>query len=154
MFDRRKFMLKSLLALVGVNSLTAAATADDIEILVYKSPTCGCCNAWIEHLRGAGFVVRQRNVADVSPIKNRHGVPSQLWSCHTAVIGGYVIEGHVPAHDIRRLLDEAPDVDGLAGPGMPAGSPGMEAGDYREAFNVWTFGGDELEAYARYTDRG
>jgi hypothetical protein len=153
MFDRRRFLLQSLMSLASVPILSTVAAADD-AILVYKSPTCGCCSAWIDHLRDAGFVVRHRNIEDVAAIKGRHGVPRQMWSCHTAIVGDYVVEGHVPAEDIRRLLEQAPQITGLAVPGMPAGSPGMEVDGYREAFNVWAFGGESLEAFARYSELG
>ncbi len=97
-------------------------------VTVYKSPTCGCCSGWVEHMQAAGFQVQAHDVADVSPVKRQHGLPARLASCHTALVDGYVIEGHVPASDIRRLLAERPDVAGLAVPGMPMGSPGMEFG--------------------------
>ncbi len=93
---------------------------------VYKSPTCGCCAKWVTHLEAAGFAVTVEDVADMNEVKRRAGVPGDLASCHTAWIGDYVVEGHVPARVIQALLNEAPDVAGLAVPGMPIGSPGME----------------------------
>lgn len=94
---------------------------------VAKSPACGCCSEWVEHLEDSGFRVKVEDTEDLATVKRRLGVPGDLGSCHTAVVDGYVIEGHVPAEDIRRLLAERPaDVKGLAVPGMPAGSPGME----------------------------
>ena len=96
------------------------------EITVYKSPTCGCCNKWVSHLRDAGFKVNTINSDDLESIKLSAGVQPFLQSCHTALVDGYVVEGHVPASDIKRLLQERPAVTGLAVPGMPAGSPGME----------------------------
>ena len=96
------------------------------QVSVYKTPTCGCCGQWVEHMRTSGFVTTATNVPDVAAIKAKHGVPAQLQSCHTSLVGGYVIEGHVPAEDIRRLLREKPAILGLAVPGMPAGSPGMD----------------------------
>jgi hypothetical protein len=95
-------------------------------VTVYKTPTCGCCSKWITHLQQAGFVVTAHDRDDLTPIKRQHGVPRTLESCHTAVVGGYVVEGHVPADVIQRLLRERPAVAGIAVPGMPAGSPGME----------------------------
>ena len=95
-------------------------------IEVYKSPTCGCCSKWIEHLRSHGFAVRATETQNVDEVKARHRVPRQLHSCHTALVAGYVIEGHVPAADVQRLLTERPKVAGLAVAGMPIGSPGME----------------------------
>ncbi len=94
--------------------------------LVHKSPTCGCCGLWVDHLKEAGFQVEVRNSEDVMPVKQRLGVPYGKGSCHTAEIAGYFIEGHVPAEDIKRLLAEKPDAKGLVLPGMPMGSPGME----------------------------
>ncbi len=109
--------------------LMAACTPSEASlptVTVYKSPTCGCCEQWTEHLRENGFPVKTLDMPDVTPMKNRFGVPPGLGSCHTAVVGGYVVEGHVPADVIRRMLSEKPDVTGLAVPGMPVGSPGME----------------------------
>lgn len=94
--------------------------------LVHKSPTCGCCALWVDHLQNAGFEVEVRNSENVTPVKQRLGVPYGKGSCHTAEIGGYFIEGHVPVEDIKRLLAEKPDAKGLVLPGMPMGSPGME----------------------------
>jgi hypothetical protein len=105
---------------------------------VYKSPTCGCCAKWVDHVRAAGFVVTVHDTADVTPIKVANGVPEAAYSCHTAVVDGYVIEGHVPADVIRRLLRERPPVVGIAAPGMPAGSPGME-GMISQRYDVVTF---------------
>ncbi len=127
------------LAGVGVGwSVFGSAEAQAAEMTVYKSPTCGCCSAWIDHMRAAGFTVTARDVDDVGPIKERHGVPMGLGSCHTAVIDGYVVEGHVPADSVRRLLAERPDAAGLAVPGMPSGSPGMENGR-RDPYDVLLF---------------
>ena len=111
----------------GAAKLLEAAPAP-AKILVYKSPTCGCCTAWVEHLKKSGFEVTTRDVADVAPIKARYGIPTRVASCHTGLVGGYAIEGHVPASDIQRLLSEKPKGVGLAVPGMPMGSPGMEGG--------------------------
>ncbi len=100
--------------------------ADPQVVQVYKSRTCGCCQKWVEHVRSRGYQVTVSDVPDVTPVKRQLGVPSGASSCHTAVVGGYFIEGHVPAEDIARLLAEHPDIAGLAVPGMPMGSPGME----------------------------
>lgn len=94
--------------------------------LVYKTPACGCCNLWVDHLRDAGFEVDARNLNDIIPVKIDAGVPPRMSSCHTALIDGYVVEGHIPAEHVKRLLDERPDIVGIAVPGMPIGSPGME----------------------------
>ena len=108
------------------------------EITVYKSPTCVCCERWLDHMRHAGFRVTKHNVAKIAAVKAEHGVPDALGSCHTTVAGGYVIEGHVPADLVARLLEERPRVAGLAVPGMPAGSPGMEGGQ-RQRYDVLSF---------------
>jgi hypothetical protein len=98
------------------------------DLTVYKDPTCGCCTRWAQHVRQAGFLVTERETTDLDAVKAAMGVPAALASCHTARIGRYVIEGHVPADLIARLLRERPDARGLAVPGMPVGSPGMEGG--------------------------
>ena len=107
--------------------LSAAAFADEPSIAVYKSPTCGCCSKWIEHLEANGFDVEPVDVTDLRLVKSMAGIAPEQASCHTARIGDYVIEGHVPAADIRRLLREHPEARGLTVPGMPQGSPGMES---------------------------
>lgn len=103
---------------------------------VYKSPTCGCCNKWIDHLKANGFDVRGHDTQDVTAHKRRLGIPAGYDSCHTAQVGGYVIEGHVPARDIKRLLKEKPQARGLTVPGMPIGSPGMEQGSHKDLYEV------------------
>jgi hypothetical protein len=113
----------------------AAGAADDTTLTVYKSPTCGCCTKWVDYMREEGFAVAAHDTDDMETIKASLGVPQRAGSCHTAVIGGYVIEGHVPASDVRRLLRERPPLRGLAVAGMPMGSPGME-GPYRNAYDV------------------
>lgn len=100
-------------------------------VVVHKSPSCGCCGAWVEHMREAGFAVEVRNEDNLEPVKSRLGVPLAKGSCHTAEVGGYFVEGHVPAEDVKRLLAQAPDARGLVLPGMPIGSPGMESPDGR-----------------------
>jgi hypothetical protein len=105
---------------------------------VYKSPSCGCCVRWIDHLEENGFSVVPRDVPDTRPVKQKLGVPVRLGACHTGLVEGYVIEGHVPATDVARLLRERPPVLGLAVPGMPIGSPGME-GPRPEPYSVFSF---------------
>lgn len=105
---------------------------------VYKHPTCGCCVNWVEHLRAHGFIATTTNVENIGDVKEKYRVPEQAVSCHTAVVAGYVIEGHVPASEIHRLLKERPPVVGLAVPNMPVGSPGMEGANARP-YNVLTF---------------
>lgn len=110
----------------------AARAQGATSIKVYKTPTCGCCGLWIEHLEQAGFTVEATNFNDLKPHKARLGVPATLESCHTAEVGGYFVEGHVPAQDVKRLLEQRPDVRGIAVPGMPLGSPGMEVASGRK----------------------
>ena len=117
-----------------------AAAAEDDEITVFKSPYCGCCGKWVDHMRAAGFAVTVRDVEDLSPIKSMAGVPGDLESCHTATVQGYIIEGHVPAAAVRKLLRGDRQLRGLAVPGMPVGSPGMEGGT-PESYSVYGFDG-------------
>ena len=117
-------------AVAAKNSSAAAAPALS-PMIVHKSEFCGCCGLWVDHMREAGFQVEVRNNENMNPIKQRLGVPPGKGSCHTAEVGGYFVEGHVPAGDVMRLLMEKPDARGLAVPGMPAGSPGMEMPDGR-----------------------
>lgn len=119
-----------------------AHTAPSISVTVFKDPNCGCCKSWVEHLRKHGFEVVVRDTSDVGGAKRAGRVPEQLHSCHTAFVNGYVIEGHVPASDIQRLLNEKPKVAGLAVPGMPVGSPGMEMGGRAERYDVIAFNRD------------
>lgn len=119
---------------------TPATSGDTNRLVVYKSPTCGCCRAWVDHVRDAGFEVEVHDIAAVDSVKSASGVPADLRSCHTAHVAGYTIEGHVPAVDLRRFLRERPQVAGIAVPGMPMGSPGME-GAYKDRYDVVTFGG-------------
>ena len=122
------------LALIACAQAASAAT-----IHVMKTPWCGCCTLWVDHLRAAGFEVRVTEAEDLTPAARRLGVPDALRSCHTATIEGYAIEGHVPAADIRRLLAERPAAAGLAVPGMPAGSPGMDQGGRRQPYATILF---------------
>lgn len=114
--------------LATVATLAACRRAPDLSLEVFKSPTCGCCTKWVEHMRQAGFTVTVTDIpdAELSTLKDRQGIPAELRSCHTARIGRYTVEGHVPAADVKRLLDEQPAESGIAVGGMPIGSPGME----------------------------
>ena len=113
-----------LLALVaGVTSLSALAAE---PMTVYKSQYCGCCEQWIKHMQDNGFELKVVNTEQLEPIKQQHGVTPQLASCHTALVGGYVVEGHVPAADVQRMLDKKPAIRGLTIPGMPQSAPGMD----------------------------
>lgn len=116
----------------------AARPAAVTEIVVYKSPTCGCCTKWVDYLRKQGYTVVAHDTSGMSAVKAELGVPDALGSCHTAMVGGYVIEGHVPAADIQRLLKERPKIVGLSVPGMVTGSPGMEGGT-PEHYKVMAF---------------
>jgi hypothetical protein len=126
---RRRRTLLALLSALAAPALAQSPIA--AEVHVYKTPTCGCCNDWIRHLEANGFKVSATNVTDLRQHRARFGMPAKLGSCHTALAGGYVIEGHVPAREIRRLLRERPDALGLSVPGMPIGSPGMDGSEYR-----------------------
>ncbi len=108
------------------------------KVDIYKDPTCGCCALWVAHMKAQGFVTTVTDARDIAAIKTKYHVPNQLRSCHTALVGGYVLEGHVPATDVQRLLKQRPVVVGLAVPGMPVGSPGMEGPNGRP-YDVLTF---------------
>ncbi len=126
-FRRYRFVARVFLLLVLLSWSAAAQESRSAgSVTVYKSPSCGCCSKWIDHMRANGFEMTAHNVEDIAAVKAKHGVPAQAASCHTSLVGGYVIEGHVPADVIKRLLRERPKVSGLAVPGMPMGSPGME----------------------------
>ncbi|MCU7849491.1 MAG: DUF411 domain-containing protein [Candidatus Thiodiazotropha sp. (ex Lucinoma kastoroae)] len=119
-------------------SFLIASQVNAADIVVYKSPTCGCCSAWIKHLQKNGFSVEMHDRKNMQLVKNSLGVPNHLQSCHTALVGDYIVEGHVPADDITRLLKEKPAVKGVTVPGMPMGSPGME-GPRKDKYDVLTF---------------
>lgn len=124
----------------------------DAELVVYRSPTCGCCGQWIEHMKRHGFTVKEDvKTNEMEAIKAQHGVPQDLGSCHTTVVGGYVVEGHIPADDVKNLLQNKPDIAGIAVPGMPMGSPGMEAGEMRQDFAVLAFNeAGEVEVFEEH----
>lgn len=127
------------LAVVAYSAMAVAEPAA-IEVTMYKSPTCGCCGEWASHLNENGFHVLEKKHDDMEAIKKKFGVPNALASCHTAIVGGYIIEGHVPASDILRLLKEKPEIVGLTAPGMPMKSPGMQAkGKKPEGYAVLAF---------------
>lgn len=123
--------------------------AEPATIQVYKSPTCGCCQGWVDHLRASGFEVEVRDLEDLTAIKRMAGVPQQLQACHTAQVGGYTIEGHVPAVALERLLSERPDIKGLAAPGMPQGSPGMPS-PTPERYDVMAFDRNGNSVFATF----
>jgi hypothetical protein len=148
---RRLHPRAAIAALAGA-LVAAVASAGPAEVHVYKTSDCDCCNKWIEHLRADGFEVRATNLPDLTRIKLENGVPMRLAACHTALVGGYVVEGHVPAADVRRLLRERPDIAGLAVPGMPIGSPGME-GPRPEPYEVLAFGSRGVSVFAEHGPR-
>ena len=126
--------------IVAARTTASQKTSGGPLVEVFKSPTCGCCSKWVEHLRTSGFTVRTTDLNDLHQIKSSRGIPAELQSCHTAIVGGYVVEGHVPASDVQRLLKEKPAVVGIAVGGMPVGSPGMEFRDLKpQAYNVMSF---------------
>jgi hypothetical protein len=144
-YRKRLALIAAPLALIAC----AQATAATIEVA--KSPNCGCCAEWVEYLRINGFTVRVTDTEDLNPVAHRHGVPDELRSCHTATVEGYALEGHVPVADIRRLLAERPQAAGLAVPGMPIGSPGMEQGGMKDPYDVVAFTkGGPTTVYARH----
>jgi hypothetical protein len=145
----------SAVLLVSAASMGAAAQTPPAPapVAVYKSATCGCCAKWNDHMKTAGFTVNSTDLPDVAVVKDKHGVPTNVRSCHTAIVGGYVIEGHVPADVIKKLLRERPAVVGIAVPGMPTGSPGMEdpSGKRVDSYNVMSF--DKSGATKVYASR-
>ncbi|MEQ8328465.1 MAG: DUF411 domain-containing protein [Parvibaculum sp.] len=147
--SRRTFILAAgAAALWSATGLPAHASGETLEL--WKTPWCGCCTAWVDHMRAAGFEVRVTELEDLEPVKTRLGVTPELASCHTGLIGGYVIEGHVPAADVARLLKEKPQATGLAVPGMPIGSPGMEMDGRTEPYEVVLFAPGGNTVFARY----
>jgi hypothetical protein len=132
----RRNLLSLAAAAAAAAALSSFAKASLPTVEVFKNPDCGCCGAWVEHLKAAGFTVRVRETPDTGAVRKRHGIPDQFGSCHTGVVAGYAVEGHVPADDIKRLLAQKPTAAGLSVPGMPAGSPGMEAGSRKDPFQV------------------
>jgi hypothetical protein len=132
--NRRNFIF-GVFFLVGP---IKSASADIPKIAVYKTPTCGCCSAWIKHIKKAGFHVKSENVTygELAGLKRRYGIPPELSSCHTAFINSYFVEGHVPAEDIKALIFEKPEALGLSVPNMPIGSPGMEMRNQKDPYDT------------------
>lgn len=151
--QRRAFL--QVVALAAAMPMNVFAKSDVPTITVYKSETCGCCTLWVDHLRRHGFDVKTQNVPNTAAYRARFGIPQTMGSCHTAMVGGYALEGHVPATEIRRLLDEKPQAIGLAVPGMPMGSPGMvQAGMLADAYDVLLLREDGSHViYRRYAGR-
>jgi hypothetical protein len=146
---KRRNILAAIASLILL-AISSPSQSSGALVTVFKTPTCACCGKWVEHLRANGFTVKVQEVNDTSGYEKQYRVPGTVVSCHTAVVNGYTIEGHVPASEIKRLLNERPKAVGLAVPGMPVGSPGMEAA-HSEAYSVLVF--DEsghTSVYARY----
>lgn len=155
--DNNRFRnLVAIVTFAGSMGLGACGQLDATShagptIQMYKNPSCQCCVKWATHLEDAGFKIEAHNESSLASLKLAAGVPQDLWSCHTAIVDGYVIEGHVPVSDIQRLLAERPSAKGLAVPGMPTGSPGMEYGDRHENYAVMLFDEDgDATVYASY----
>ncbi len=135
------FLIIGLLgASFGINA--EEKITDPLEITVHRSPTCSCCSKWIAHLKEHDFKVNDVVTTEILGIKAKYAVPKNMNSCHTAIIGGYAVEGHVPAQDIKKLLNLKPKVLGISVPGMPVGTPGMEMGNKKDAFQVISFDKD------------
>lgn len=166
MLTRNKLILITGTALVAISTLTFFHFNNDTKILsqennnlvvasvwdqetelyqgnrkmtVYRTPSCGCCGLWIEHMKKHGFEITDIKTDNIEEIKQQHNLSSELASCHTATIGSYVFEGHIPADEIKRFLKQKPNLKGLAVPGMPIGTPGMEAGDMKQPFEILAF---------------
>lgn len=137
----RPVVLAALLGLFGQTALAA-------ELTMYKNPSCGCCQGWVEYMEGKGWKAKVIDTDEIDRVKRRFGVPARLESCHTAIIDGYVIEGHVPSAAIDKLLSERPRATGLSAPGMPQGSPGMSGEP--EPFVVYLFGPDGARPFMRF----
>ncbi len=138
---------------LGVAAQQKPAAAASQKVTVYKTSSCGCCRLWVDHMKASGFDVQAMDVssADVRAVSKAAGLPEDGASCHTAKIGNYVVEGHVPASDIKRLLKEKPAIAGIAAPGMPMGSPGMEQGGAKEAYDVLAFTKDgKMTVYSKH----
>ena len=143
---RRCVLIAGAASLLQIGAISAATEA---LITVHKDPTCGCCSGWVQHLQNAGFVTKVLDASDIDAVKKRLGVPDDLAACHTAEVAGYIIEGHVPAAALKRFLTEKPHATGLAVPGMPIGSPGMEGGR-PEKYDVVLFTPNSRRTYMSF----
>ena len=149
---KRRNTLAAIASLILL-AISSPSQSSGPLVTVFKTSTCACCGKWVEHLRANGFAVKVQEVNDTAGYERQYRVPRTMESCHTAVVNGYTIEGHVPAADIKRLLNEKPKAVGLAVPGMPVGSPGMDAA-HSDAFSVFVFDeGGRTSVYARYPAR-
>ena len=130
---------------------TEPSYSGTLDMTVYRSPTCGCCGVWVEHAQKHGFKIKDIKTEEIETIKQKYNIPPELASCHTTIIDGYVMEGHIPADDIKRFLQQEPKLAGLAVPGMPIGTPGMEARDIKQPFQILAFNDQgEVEVFKEY----
>ena len=158
MINRRRRLAFAVLAVAASSGCSgpaspAAQTAVALQpvVTVYKTATCSCCDRWARHMADHGFVIQTRVVGDMREVRSALGVPERLRSCHTAAVDGYIVEGHVPAGDVKRLLSERPAARGIAAPGMATGSPGMEYGDRKDPYDVVLFTGTgDLQVFAKH----
>ena len=132
----RRNLISLALGVMAFTAIPALAANTLPSVEVFKNPSCGCCGAWVDHLKAAGFEVKVTMVDDTSVARKKYGLPDRFGSCHTAVVAGYVVEGHVPAADVKKLLAMKPVAIGIAVPGMPVGSPGMEMGSRKDPYQV------------------
>ena len=140
-----------IFSIIGLLLVNLAIQAEEgIPITVYRSPSCSCCGEWLKHIQQNGFVVKDVPTDDMQSIKKQYGVSDEMASCHTAIVNGYVVEGHVPADDIKTLLKNKPKVVGIAVPGMPSGTPGMEMGGHKDPYKVMSF--DKEQHYQVFKD--
>jgi hypothetical protein len=146
-----RLVLSTIVVAFLVVPLTSLRMAHAEKVTVYKTPTCGCCSGWVGYLRDNGFEVVTHDLNSLTGIKAQHGLTdSRLMSCHTAIVDGYVVEGHVPANDIRRLINEKPDIVGITAPGMPPMSPGMSSNTPKD-YDVLSFDKDgNIELFSKY----
>ncbi|MBV8887347.1 MAG: DUF411 domain-containing protein [Chroococcidiopsidaceae cyanobacterium CP_BM_RX_35] len=146
------YLVAGVIIWLVANTGSVQAAPEALKITVYRDPSCSCCGGWMEHLNTQGFQVKNVLTSDMNALKQQYRVPNDLASCHTAVINGYVIEGHVPANDIKRLIAEKLNAAGIAVPGMPIGTPGMESKNVRDPFSVFSFDQKgEAEAFNQYS---
>ena len=144
-------MRKTLFGAIAFAAIFVGSAAHAATMTVYKSPSCGCCAKWVEHVEQHGFAVQTVPTQDMMALKKRLGVPGEAMSCHTTKVGNYIVEGHVPAADIKRLLREKPKARGIAVAGMPMGAPGMEHGDHRQPYATMLIGLDgKTRVFARH----
>ena len=138
----------------GWSGLTQVVLAQESapELVVYRSPGCSCCGKWLEHMQQNGFNVKSVMSDDMQAVKEKYGIPDKLASCHTATVNGYIVEGHIPAEDVKKLLQTKPKVVGIAAPNMPLGSPGMEVGGQKQTYQVMTF--DEQGKIGVFAEHG